>query len=43
MYYERLDMKREISPMIDFKFEIPEAKEPETIEVGGGGQWQSQY
>jgi hypothetical protein len=29
--------------MIDFKFEIPEAKEPETIEVGGGGQWQSQY
>jgi hypothetical protein len=34
MYYERPDTKREINPTIDFEFEIPEAKEPETIEVG---------
>jgi hypothetical protein len=36
MYYERPDTKREISPTIDFKFEILETKETETIEVGEG-------
>ena len=36
MYYEKPDTKREISPMVDFKFEIPETKQPKTIEVGEG-------
>jgi hypothetical protein len=36
MYYEKPDMKREISPTIDFELEIPETKQPETIEVGEG-------
>jgi hypothetical protein len=36
MFYEWPYTKREISPMIDFEFEIPEAKELETIEGGEG-------